>query len=195
MAGIYAALERGRTIPNGSILEREARRKWLAANVIIPPEIRCQLSTGQAALITILARRWADGGGDGVEISNQELTDLTGLNVRNVQRSARHLEEDNPLITVERRPQPGIGKNLVNIYRVISSALKAWIEQCRRALIGWRQRHGSKKEIESTVKPASKPAPKTLEETEIALRQAGPSAFNAFLIEVLSKVRLKRRLE
>jgi hypothetical protein len=192
-SAFYAALERGRTIPHTSILEREARRKWLAANFILPDWLACQLPDGAAALVTQLGRRFADAGGGDVEISNRELIDLTGLNERNVQRNVRLLEE-RAILTVERRPQSG-ARNLVNVYRLASSALKAWIGQIRALLIGWRERHGLKKEIESSLKPAAKPVPKTFEETEIALRQAGPSAFDAFLIEVVSKMKLKRRLE
>ena len=192
-AAFYAALERGRTIPNCSILEREARRKWLAHNFILPPGLASQLPDGAAAELTILCRRWADSGGD-VEMANGELMDLTGMHVRNVQRNMRVLEE-RTLVTVERRKQDG-AKNLVNVYRLASSQLKAWIEQCRSALlIGWRKCHGIAKEIESPLKPASKPAPKTLEELEIGLRQAGPSALNASLLALLSKVRATRRLE
>jgi hypothetical protein len=189
-SAFYAALERGRTIPRGSMLEREARRKWLAEHDIIPAEIRRQVPDGAAALLAVIALNGEDGE---LESSVIALADCTGMHVRNVQRNADILEERG-IATVEERKQDG-AKNLVNVYRLVSTAFKAWIARFRRTLIGWRQRHGSKKEVESTPKPAPKTVPKTFEETEIALRQAGPSAFNAFLIEVLSKARLKRRLE
>jgi hypothetical protein len=192
-SAFYAALERGRTMPMVSILEREARRKWLAHNFILPAWLASQLPSGAAAELAVLCRRAADSGGT-VEISNIELMDLTGMHVRNVQRNMRVLEE-RTLVTVERRKQHG-ARNLVNVYTIASSQLKAWIEECRRALlIGWRKCHGIAKEIESALKPAPKPAPKTLEETEIALRQAEPSALNAALLNLLSKVRTNRRLE
>lgn len=193
-AAFYAALERGRSIPNGSLLDREARRKWLAEHDIVPAEIRRQLPDGAAALLAAIALH---GEGGAVEISNIELADKTGMHGRNVQRSADVLE-DRALVNIERREQSG-AKHLVNVYTVVSTALKRWIERFRLTLIGWRKRHGLEKDISISLKlapkTAPKPAPKTLEETEIALHQAEPSAFDNFLLDMLAKVKPKRRLE
>jgi hypothetical protein len=193
-AAFYAALERGRTIPNGSLLDREARRKWLAEHDIIPAEIRRQVPDGAAALLAVIALNGEDGV---LESSTIALGDCTGMHVRNVQRNADILEERG-IATVEERKQDG-AKNLVNVYRVVSTAFKAWIARFRRVLIGWRQRHGSRKELESPLKPASKtapnPAPKTLAETEMALRQTGGSEFTDFLLAILTQTRGRRAIE
>lgn len=192
LAQAYAEIPRGRSAPRMSLLERIDLRKRLAANFIVPEWLKCQLPDYACAVLTQLCRMWADGGT--VEPSNLELAALTGLNVRNVQRGVRALE-DRAIMHVTRRPRPG-AKHLPNVYRLICGALTRWITRCReQLLIGWRKCRASKKEIESSLKPAQKIAPKTFEETEMALRKAEPNAFTDFLIGILKKAEARPKRE
>ena len=195
-SAFYAALERGRSIPNGSLLDREQRRKTLAYQDNNPGWLmsRYAAASGALAMLAVIGIKGKNGV---LAQSLREWSDITGMNTRNVKRTARRLQEDG-LLHVEERKVAG-AKNDTNIYTIVSSQLLAWYRRLRCKWIGGRDRPGIEKEIESTLKPAPKtepkPPPKTIAETEIALRHTGGSDFTDFLLAILAQTRGRRAIE
>jgi hypothetical protein len=99
------------------------RRRRLAASGPMPPDLACQYTVGELAVLRIVGDEFHSKGT--CDRSLAEIAARAGVCRKLAQRAMRMAARDG-LITVERRPRPG-RKNLTNVVRIISQAWLTWL--------------------------------------------------------------------
>jgi hypothetical protein len=100
------------------------RRRRLAASGPMPPELACQYTVGELAVLRIVGDEVHAKGT--CDRSLAEIAARAGVCRKLAQLTMRMAARDG-LITVQRRPRPG-RKNLSNVVRIISAAWQAWLK-------------------------------------------------------------------
>ncbi len=101
------------------------RRRRLASSGPLPPSIACQFTTGELAVLRIVADEFAERGA--CDRTLGEIAARAGVCRALAQQAIRKAEREE-LLTVEERPQPG-RKSLPNVVRIISREWLTWIER------------------------------------------------------------------
>jgi hypothetical protein len=105
-----------------------ARRREHAATGPLPPAIAAGFTTGQLAVLRVVADEWLAHGV--CDRSRNELAARAGVCLK-VAKQAIRLAELDGLITVQRRPRSG-RKHLTNIIRIIRAEWIDWLAKGRR---------------------------------------------------------------
>ena len=101
------------------------RRREHAASGPLPPAIAATFTTGETAVLRIVADEVLAHGA--CDRSRNELAARAGVSLTIVRRALRYAERDG-LITVQRRPRSG-RKHLTNIIRIIRAEWKDWLSK------------------------------------------------------------------
>jgi hypothetical protein len=104
------------------------RRRQHAATGPLPPSLAADYTTGELAVLKVLADEWLAHGA--CDLSRNELGARAGVVVTVVKRAVRYAERDG-LIQVARRPRSG-RKHLTNIIRIIRAEWIDWLSKGRR---------------------------------------------------------------
>lgn len=104
------------------------RRRKHAATGPLPPAIAAGFTTGETAVLRVIADEWLAHGAS--DRSLKELAARAGV-CRSIAKRAVRLAELDGLITVQRRPRSG-RKHLTNIIRVIRADWIDWLNKGRR---------------------------------------------------------------
>jgi DNA-binding MarR family transcriptional regulator len=104
------------------------RRRKHAATGPLPPAIAAGFTTGETAVLRVIADEWLAHGAS--DRSLKELAARAGV-CRSIAKRAVRLAELDGLITVQRRPRSG-RKHLTNIIRVIRAEWIDWLNKGRR---------------------------------------------------------------
>lgn len=117
---------RGSRPPTGESMIR--RRRW-AASGRLPPQIACQFTQGEVAVLAVLAYQVATGGD--CRLALDHIAAIAGVSRTTVRNAMRHARLAG-LITVEER-RLSRWRNAPNIVRIISTQWIAWMRLARRS--------------------------------------------------------------
>lgn len=104
------------------------RRRW-AASGRVPPQIACQFTQGEQAVLAVLAYQVAKGGD--CRLALDHIAAIAGVSRTTVRNAMRHARLAG-LITVEER-RLSRWRNAPNIVRIISTQWIAWMRLARRS--------------------------------------------------------------
>jgi hypothetical protein len=101
------------------------RRRTLGSSSVMPPDLRCQYTEGERAVLAIIAGEIKHSGNCDLPIDKiAALAGVCRTTVQNTLHEARRLEH----INVTERPRPG-KKNLTNVVHIVSVEWLAWIKR------------------------------------------------------------------
>jgi len=106
-----------------------ARRRQHAATAPLPPSLATKFTTGEIAVLKIIADEWLAHGA--CDLSQNEIGARAGVVKSVVKRAIFFAENDHSMITVQRRPRSG-RKHLTNIIRIIRAEWRDWLSKGHR---------------------------------------------------------------
>jgi len=130
----------------------KARRRTLAASGPMPATLAAHFTTGEQAVLRIVADQVRDHGD--CRLTQGEIAARAGVCVTTARDTIRAAARDG-LLTIEERRQY-LKPNLPNVVRIISREWRSWITRGRRAPSPGMGTGGGSKKLESTTTNISK---------------------------------------
>ena len=126
-----------------------ARRRELAASGPMPPALARCYTTGELAVLRIVADEWRDGGV--CELAVDTIAARAGVSRRKAQGAIRLAESDG-LLLIQERARPG-DRHLPNAIRILSREWQAWIAHGRRERVQKNAPHGYQRSNSAKTSP------------------------------------------